>query len=49
MPAPGTPADPSAGAPAGDRIDQLERLAGLHERGVLNDEEFAAEKRRILG
>ena len=46
---PGTPADPSAGAPAGDRIDQLERLAGLHERGVLNDEEFAAEKRRILG
>jgi len=47
--APTAPAGPSAAPAAGDRIEQLERLAGLHERGVLNDEEFAAEKRRILG
>ncbi len=29
-------------------IDQLERLAALHERGHLSAEEFAAAKRRIL-
>jgi hypothetical protein len=39
----------ASGPAGGDRIEQLERLAGLHERGVLTDEEFAAEKRRILG
>ena len=27
----------------------LEKLAALHERGVLNDEEFAAAKARLLG
>jgi hypothetical protein len=31
------------------RLERLERLAALHERGVLNDEEFAAEKARVLG
>jgi hypothetical protein len=38
-------------APAGggeDRIEQLKELAGLKEQGVLNDEEFAREKARIL-
>ena len=42
----------SAPAPAasGDpKIEQLERLAGLRESGVLTDEELAAEKQRILG
>jgi Short C-terminal domain len=37
---------------AGDddaRLQRLERLAALHEKGVLTDEEFAAEKARILG
>jgi hypothetical protein len=31
-----------------DMISQLERLAGLKERGILTDEEFAAEKQRLL-
>ncbi len=31
-----------------DRIDQLERLAALKESGALSDEEFEAEKRRLL-
>jgi hypothetical protein len=34
-------------APA-DPIDRLERVAALHERGVLSDDEFVAEKRAIL-
>ncbi len=38
-------------APSEDdaRLGRLERLAGLHEKGVLTDEEFAAEKSRVLG
>lgn len=36
-------------APAGDdRIAQLERLARLHEQGVLSDEELASAKSRVL-
>jgi len=31
------------------RLDRLERLASLHERGVLTDEEFAEEKARLRG
>jgi hypothetical protein len=31
------------------RLGRLERLAELHEKGVLTDEEFAAEKARVLG
>lgn len=43
------------GAPAGAatstaaELDDLERLAQLHGRGVLTAEEFAAKKRQILG
>ena len=42
----------TAGAPADgeeSRLRHLERLAELHEKGVLSDEEFAAEKGRVLG
>jgi Short C-terminal domain len=39
-PDPGTSTDP---------LDRLEKLGKLHASGVLNDEEFAAEKARILG
>jgi hypothetical protein len=35
--------------PEDSRLDRLERLAELHSRGVLTDEEFAAEKQRMLG
>jgi hypothetical protein len=39
----------SGGANGGDdRLEQLERLGRLKESGVLDDEEFAAQKRRIL-
>ena len=44
-------AEPAAPpAPAGDaRIAELERLAKLRDSRVLTDEEFAAEKQRLLG
>jgi hypothetical protein len=39
----------AAGAQAAsDPTEQLARLADLHERGALNDEEFAAQKAKIL-
>jgi hypothetical protein len=31
------------------RLQRLERLGSLHEKGVLTDEEFATEKSRLLG
>jgi uncharacterized membrane protein YidH (DUF202 family) len=31
------------------RLARLERLGDLHEKGILTDEEFAAEKARVLG
>jgi hypothetical protein len=39
---------PQAAAPAADPIAQLKELAQLHETGVLTDEEFAAQKAKIL-
>lgn len=47
--APPDAAAPAADAGSGDRIAQLERLAQLHQQGVLSDEELAAEKARVLG
>jgi hypothetical protein len=42
-------AEPQAApAPAESRVDKLKELAALKEQGVLTDEEFAAEKARIL-
>ena len=40
---------PPAAAPAADPIEQLKELAALHEQGVLTDEEFAAQKAKLLG
>ena len=41
---------PTATLDADDaRLARLERLAALHEKGVLTDEELAAEKARVLG
>ena len=43
------PAAPAAPAATGeDRVEQLKELAALKEQGVLTDEEFAAEKARVL-
>jgi hypothetical protein len=48
--APPPPPQPVA-APAAeaDPIEQLKQLAALHNDGVLTDEEFAAQKAKILG
>ena len=40
---------PPAPAPQEDRVQQLKDLADLKAQGVLTDQEFAAEKARILG
>lgn len=45
QPAPAGPGE-AAGSPA---VDQLGRLAALHEQGALTDDEFAAAKAKILG
>jgi Short C-terminal domain len=42
-------APPPEPAPAADPIQQLKDLAALKDQGVLTDEEFAAQKARILG
>jgi hypothetical protein len=36
-------------APAKDTVTQLKELAELKEQGILSDEEFAAQKAKILG
>jgi len=38
-----------AAAPAPDPIEQLKQLGELHAQGVLTDEEFAAQKAKLLG
>ena len=42
-------AEPDAEVDAGNFVARLERLAALHEQGALDDAEFAAAKRRLLG
>jgi hypothetical protein len=44
---PGKPADGSR-ANGTDTVEQLERLAELREQGILTEEEFRAEKRKII-
>ncbi len=51
-PAGGESKAPTATLPADaedTRLARLERLATLHEKGILSDEELAAEKARVLG
>jgi hypothetical protein len=36
-------------APSADPTAELERLASLHQSGVLSDEEFSAAKAKVLG
>jgi len=43
------PPPPAPAAPAGNEmIEQLKQLADLHTAGVLTDEEFAAQKAKLL-
>ncbi|MET8699757.1 SHOCT domain-containing protein [Kitasatospora sp. NPDC058032] len=51
---PAAPPPPPAAAPPAaptmeDKLDQLKDLAALKDQGVLTEEEFAAQKARILG
>jgi Short C-terminal domain len=41
-------AAPAAGGMSQDKINELQQLGQLHESGVLTDEEFAAQKAKIL-
>ena len=43
------PAPAQAAAPAADPIAQLKELASLKDQGILTEEEFAAQKAKILG
>ena len=43
------PPPPPPAAPAADPIAQLKELGELHTQGILTDEEFAAQKAKILG
>jgi hypothetical protein len=43
------PAPAPAAPPAADPIEQLKELAALKAQGILTDEEFAAQKAKILG
>lgn len=42
------PADPYVPTDEGIRLEQLKTIAALHDSGALTDDEFAAEKRRIM-
>jgi Short C-terminal domain len=37
-----------AAPPPPDPIEQLKQLGALHEQGILTDEEFAAQKAKLL-
>jgi len=43
------PPAPAPAAPEVDTVAQLRELAKLRDDGILTDEEFSAEKRKILG
>ena len=47
MNAPAAPAPVSAGGQ--DVVEQIKQLADLHQQGILTDEEFAAQKAKLLG
>jgi hypothetical protein len=40
---------PPAPAPEEDMITQLERLSALKDQGILTEDEFAAQKAKLLG
>lgn len=42
-------AQPPQAAPAADPVQQLKDLADLKNQGILTEEEFAAQKAKILG
>ena len=49
QPAYAPPPPAAADAPEEDPVARLRELAALRDDGILTDEEFAAEKRKVLG
>jgi|SRR5689334_21532396 putative oligomerization/nucleic acid binding protein len=49
QPAAPAAAAPGPAGPSSDAISQLKELGQLHEQGILTDEEFAAQKAKVLG
>lgn len=47
-PPPPAPVAPAPGGMAQSSIDELKQLGQLHDQGVLTDEEFAAQKAKVL-
>jgi putative oligomerization/nucleic acid binding protein len=47
--APPPPPAPAAADSGDDMLAQLEKLGELHDKGILTDEEFAAQKAKLLG
>ncbi len=47
--APPPPPPPPPAPPAADPIEQLKQLAQLKDQGILTEEEFTAQKAKILG
>jgi hypothetical protein len=43
------PAAPAPTAQAQDTVEQLKQLADLHKQGLLTEDEFAAQKAKLLG
>jgi len=43
------PAAPAQATEGGSMVDEIQRLATLHQEGALSDDEFAAAKQRLLG
>ena len=49
-PPPAQPAPSAApAAPEESYLDELERLAGLRDQGIITDEDFEAKKKQLLG
>lgn len=48
-PPPAAAPPPGAGGLSEDTIARLQQLGQLHDEGILTDEEFAAQKARLLG
>jgi hypothetical protein len=48
-PAASGPSDQGTAAEPGDPIEQIKQLSELRDQGILTDEEFTAEKKKLLG
>jgi hypothetical protein len=49
MNAPAAPAPPASAMQGQDVVEQIKQLADLHQQGILTDDEFAAQKAKLLG